>query len=70
MLIILLRRLMLDRIRAEMERIDWRQAVIDVLLWIVSLPFYLAGWIVGFTVFCILWFAASVVTGFKDGMRR
>ncbi len=44
-----------------------RQWILEFLLLLVSLPLWVAGWIVGFIVACVLWGAASIVAGYQAG---
>lgn len=37
------------------------------LLWLLSLPFFMAGWVLGAIWRAILWIAAAFVAGFKAG---
>lgn len=46
---------------------DWRQVVIDVVLYLCLLPFWLVGLLVGVAWAIIVYTSAAVVAGFKAG---
>jgi hypothetical protein len=54
---------MLDRVAA----VGWRQVAVDVLLFVMLAPFWLAGWIVGIVWAIILYSSAAIVAGFRTG---
>lgn len=60
---------MLRAIQQQMEgeRIEIRP--LQSLLWLVSLPFVLVGWLVGFAWRSVLWCAAAVVVGYQTGLN-
>ena len=39
----------------------------DALLLLLSIPFWVLGWVVGFVWACTLWVAASIVEGYQAG---
>lgn len=39
----------------------------DVILLLLSIPFWVLGWVVGFVWACTLWVAAAVVAGYRAG---
>lgn len=56
---------MLEQINQQFDTID-----IDTrtgLLWLVSVPFFLVGWLVGFLWRCVLWCIAALLAGFRSG---
>ena len=60
---------MLQAIQKQMEG-----SVVDInplesLLWLISLPFVLLGWLVGFVWRSVLWFVAAVVVGYQSGLN-
>ncbi len=60
---------MLQAIQKQMEG-----SVVDInplesLLWLISLPFVLLGWLVGFVWRSLLWCAAAVVVGYRSGLH-
>ena len=44
-----------------------REWLVEIVLLLVSLPFWALGWLVGFVWACILWVAASIVEGYQAG---
>ncbi len=42
-------------------------AIGTALLWLVSLPFFLLGWLVGVIVRALVWIAAAFVAGYHAG---
>lgn len=61
---------MIRAIQQQMEGINVEIRPIESLLWVLSLPFVLAGWLVGFTWWVVLWCAAAVVVGYRSGLNR
>ena len=60
---------MLQAIQKQMEG-----SVVDInplesLLWLISLPFVLLGWLVGFVWRSVLWCVAAVVVGYQSGLN-
>ena len=60
---------MLQAIQKQMEG-----SVVDInplesLLWLISLPFVLLGWLVGFAWRSVLWCVAAVVVGYQSGLN-
>lgn len=58
---------MLDSIKAERQEMRLGTAIGTGLLWLLSLPFFMAGWVLGAIWRAILWIAAAFVAGFKAG---
>lgn len=58
---------MLDSIKAERQGMRLGSVIGTVILWLLSLPFFVAGWILGAIWRAILWVAAAFVAGFKAG---
>lgn len=54
---------MLDSIRHQSADLTFK----DVLLWPISLPPFLLGWLVGFGVRAALWLVAATVAGYTTG---
>lgn len=54
---------MIDSIRRQAADLTFK----DVLLWPVSLPPFLLGWLVGFGVRAVLWLVAATVAGYTTG---
>lgn len=65
---------MIDAIRTEYAQMHMGRAAGLGLLWLVSLPFWLLGWLFGLAWRAVVWCAAAVVAGFKagaaDALRR
>lgn len=40
----------------------------EVALWLISLPFVLIGWLVGFAWRSVLWCVAAIAVGYQRGM--
>lgn len=56
---------MIEQINRQFDTID-----VDTrtgVLWLVSVPFFLLGWLVGFLWRCILWCIAALLAGFNSG---
>jgi hypothetical protein len=58
---------MIDAIRSEYNAMHIGRAAGLSLLWLVSLPFYVLGWICGLIWRAIVWCVAAIVAGFKAG---
>ena len=58
---------MIDAIRAEYDGPRLGSAAGSVLLWLLLLLPWLAGWVLGFIWRCIVWVAAAFVAGWKAG---
>jgi hypothetical protein len=59
---------MLQAIQKQMEGSVVDVNPIESLLWLVSLPFVLVGWLVGFAWRTLLWCAAAAVVGYRSGV--
>lgn len=60
---------MLQAIQKQMEG-----SVVDInplesLLWMISLPFVLLGYLVGFAWRALLWCFAAIVVGYRSGLN-
>ena len=53
--------------RERLVAFDWRQACIDVVLYLCLLPFWLVGWLVGVVWAIIIYVSAAIVAGCKAG---
>ena len=58
---------MIDAIRREYDGPRLGSAAGSVLLWLLLLLPWLAGWVLGFIWRCIVWVAAAFVAGFRAG---
>lgn len=58
---------MLDSIKATEQDISVGGALGNALLWLVSVPFFLLGWLLGVIVRALVWIAAAFVAGYKAG---
>lgn len=58
---------LLDSIKAQEQDISVGGAINTALLWLVSVPFFLLGWLVGVIVRALVWIAAAFVAGYKAG---
>ena len=58
---------MLESIKATEQDISVGGALSMALLWLVSVPFFLLGWLVGIIVRAFVWIAAAFVAGYKAG---
>lgn len=54
---------MIEAIRTQANRVD----TVNIILFIVSVTPFVAGWLAGFVVRCGVWMAAAVVAGYKAG---
>jgi len=59
---------MITNINVELARLHFDIAA--ALLWLLCAPFYALGWLAGFVVRCLLWAAAAIVAGYKQGMGQ
>ena len=58
---------MIDAIRREYDGPRLGSAAGSVLLWLLLLLPWLAGWVLGFIWRCTVWVAAAFVAGWKAG---
>jgi hypothetical protein len=58
---------MLTAIHREASNLQIDFNPVAALLWLVSAPFYVIGWLIGFLWRSLLWCVAACVTGFKAG---
>ena len=58
---------LLDSIKAQQSDLRVGSAIGTALLWLVSLPFFLLGWLVGVIVRALVWIAAAFVAGYHAG---
>ena len=60
---------MLRAIQQQMEGSHVEIRPLESLLWLISLPFVLLGWLVGFAWRSVLWCVAAVVVGYQSGLN-
>ena len=60
---------MLRAIQQQMEGSHVEIRPLESSLWLISLPFVLLGWLVGFAWRSALWCAAAMVVGYQSGLN-
>jgi hypothetical protein len=60
---------MLRVIQQQVDGIQTDIHPLESLIWLLSLPFVLLGWLVGFSWRVVLWCVAAIVVGFRTGLR-
>lgn len=60
---------MLRAIQQQMEGSHVEIRPLESLLWLISLPFVLLGWLLGFAWRSVLWCVAAVVVGYQSGLN-
>lgn len=59
---------MLQAIQQQMKGAQPEIRPVESLLWLLSLPFVLLGWLVGVAWWLALWCAAAAVVGYRSGL--